>query len=518
MSDNVLELRNIMKVYGNGVIANKAVSFELKEGEIHAIVGENGAGKSTLMKILFGMERPTSGEVFLRGNKVEIESTNKAIDMGIGMVHQHFMLVPSFTVAQNMILGMEPKKGISIDYNKAIEMIKELGSRYNLNVDPDMKVKELSVGVKQKVEILKALLRGARILILDEPTAVLTPQETEELFVQLVKLKDDGHTIIFISHKLKEVKAICDRVTIIRKGMTYGTYNVSDITQNEISSLMVGRDIVLKYDKIKKATGKAVLKVGNVSCKNIEGKELLKNIRFTVNKGRILGIAGVEGNGQRELINIITGGKRNYDGEVLFRDTDTRSMSIKKLRKSGMSYIPEDRMTQGVAAAAMISENLTANRYDGKEVNSGLFMDVKKLGKLADSLVSEYDIVCKDAAQKVESLSGGNIQKVVVARECSIEPELLVAEQPTRGVDVGAAEFIHKEIIKLREKGSAVLLVSADLNEAMELSDSLLVMFEGEFVAYIDNPSQTTEEELGLYMLGIKKQDPEEIGRAFNEF
>ncbi|MGE5629478.1 MAG: ABC transporter ATP-binding protein, partial [Caulobacteraceae bacterium] len=344
-----------MKVYSNGVIANKNVSFQLKEGEIHAIVGENGAGKSTLMKILFGMEKPTSGDIFLKGSKVEIESSSKAIDLGIGMVHQHFMLVPSFTIAQNMILGMEPKKGINIDYSKAIEMIKELGNKYNLHVDPNMKVKDLSVGVKQKVEILKALLRGAEILILDEPTAVLTPQETEELFVQLMKLKENGHTIIFISHKLKEVKSICDRVTIIRKGVTYGTYNVSDITQSEISNLMVGRDIVLKYDKSKNETGEAVLKVRDVSCNNIEGKELLKNIRFTVNKGKILGIAGVEGNGQRELINIITGGKRNYNGEVLLKDKNIGRMSIKDLRKSGMSYIPEDRMKQGVAAAGMIS-------------------------------------------------------------------------------------------------------------------------------------------------------------------
>lgn len=518
MSDNVLELKNIMKVYSNGVVANKNVNFQLIEGEIHAIVGENGAGKSTLMKILFGMEQPSSGEIFFKGQKVEIESSNKAIEMGVGMVHQHFMLVPSFTIAQNMILGMEPKKGLSIDYNKAIEMINELGKKYNLHVEPNMEVKDLSVGVKQKVEILKALIRGAKILILDEPTAVLTPQETEELFIQLKKLKDNGHTIIFISHKLKEVKSICDRVTIIRKGVTYGTYNVSDVTQGEISNLMVGRDVVLKYDKSDNVTGPAVLKIENLNCKSIAGKDLLKNISFTVNKGKILGIAGVEGNGQGELIKIITGGKRSYNGEVLFKDKNIKNMTIGQMRKSGMSYIPEDRMTQGVASAGMISENLAANRYDSKEMNDGIFMNIKKLSKLADKLVSDYDIVCKNPDQKIESLSGGNIQKVVVARECSIEPDILIAEQPTRGVDVGAAEFIHKEIIKLRESGAAVLLVSADLNEAMELSDSLLVMYEGEFVAYIDNPSQTTEEELGLYMLGIKRQGQEEIGRAVNEF
>ena len=518
MSDYVLELKDIVKIYGNGVAANKNVSFQLKEGEIHAIVGENGAGKSTLMKILFGMEKPTSGEILFKGKKVEIDSSNKAIEMGIGMVHQHFMLVPSFTIAQNMILGMEPVKGFTIDYNRAITMTEELGKMYNLHVDPNMKVKDLSVGMKQKVEILKALLRGAKILILDEPTAVLTPQETEELFIQLKKLKDKGHTIIFISHKLKEVKNICDRVTIIRKGITKGTYNVSEVTQAEISNLMMGRDIVLKYNKSKREAGKPILKIRGLKCNNIDDKPLLKNIEFTVNKGKILGIAGIEGNGQRELINIITGEKRNFDGEVLFKDKNIKSMTIHKLRKNGIAYIPEDRMTQGVAAAALIRENLAANRYDLKEMNYGLFMNMKKIIKLADELVSDYDIVCKNPDQKIESLSGGNIQKVVVARECSIEPELLIAEQPTRGVDVGAAEFIHKEIIKLRDRDTAVLLVSADLNEVMELSDSLMVMYEGEIVAYIDDPSLTTEDELGLYMLGIKKQSHEEIGRAVNGF
>ncbi|WMM24571.1 ABC transporter ATP-binding protein [Tissierella sp. MB52-C2] len=518
MSDYILELKNVMKLYNNGVVANKDINFQLKEGEIHAIVGENGAGKSTLMKILFGMEQPTSGEILFRGNKVEINSSNKAIEMGIGMVHQHFMLVPSFTIAQNMILGMEPVKGLSIDYNKAISMINELGQIYNLQVNPNMKVKDLSVGMKQKVEILKALLRGAKILILDEPTAVLTPQETEELFIQLKKLKDNGHTIIFISHKLREVKNISDRVTIIRKGMTKGTYNISDVSEKEISNLMIGRDIVLKYDKKKNKAGKSILKINNLNCKNKEDKALLKDISFTVNEGKILGIAGVEGNGQAELIKIITGHKRNYEGEVLFKDKNVKDMTIKQLRKYGMSYIPEDRMTQGVAGEAYIKENIIGNKYDTRELNDGFLLNVKKIEKLADNLVLDYDIVCKNIEQKVYSLSGGNIQKVVVARECSVKHDVLIAEQPTRGVDVGAADFIHREIIRLRDQGTAILLVSADLNEAMELSDSLLVVYEGEIVAYFDDLSQTTEDELGLYMLGIKKQNIEEIGRAVNEF
>lgn len=518
MSEYVLELKNIMKLYSNGVVANRDVNFQLKEGEIHAIVGENGAGKSTLMKILFGMEQPTSGEILFKGERVNIDSANKAIELGIGMVHQHFMLVPSFTIAQNMILGMEPHIGIRVDYNKATKMIEELSNIYNFHLDPNLKAMELSVGMKQKVEILKALLRGANILILDEPTAVLTPQETEELFIQLKNLKDKGHTIIFISHKLREVKSICDRVTIIRKGMTKGTYNVSDVSEQEISRLMVGRDVVLKYNKASNEMGEPVLKIKTLNCENSEGKVVLNNINFTVNRGKILGIAGVEGNGQRELINIITGQKRNYTGEALFKEKSICNMTIQELRRFGMSYVPEDRMTQGVAGGAFIKENLIANRYDKKEMRKGLLLDSKKVNKLAEELVEGYDIVCKTPEQKVESLSGGNIQKVVVARECSVNPEVLIAEQPTRGVDVGAAEIIHKEIVKLRDEGAAVLLISADLNEAMELSDSLMVMYDGEIVAYIDNPSQTTEEELGLFMLGIKKQGQEEIGRAINEF
>ncbi|MBS4536767.1 ABC transporter ATP-binding protein [Clostridium sp. D2Q-14] len=517
MDNYILELKNIMKLYNNGVVANKKVNFELKEGEIHAIVGENGAGKSTLMKILFGMEQPTSGEIFFKGKKTNIEGSDKAIEMGIGMVHQHFMLVPSFTIAQNMILGMEPKKGISIDYNKATDMIKDLIKVYNLKVDPNMKTEDLSVGMKQKVEILKALLRGAKILILDEPTAVLTPQETDELFVQLKKLKENGHTIIFISHKLREVKSICDRVTVIKKGLTMGTYNVSDMTEQEISNIMIGRDVVLKYDKRKNEKGEALLKVENLSYKGIEGNYILKDINFTLNRGNILGIAGIEGNGQRELISIITGNKKNYEGNVFLGEKSIQKLSIGEIKNYGMSYIPEDRMTDGVAKEAFIMENLIGNRYKSSELNNGLLFDMNKINKLSEELVSSYDVVCKDIEQKVESLSGGNIQKIVVARECSIDPEVLIAEQPTRGVDVGAAHFIHEEIIKLRDDKTAVLLVSADLNEAMELSDSLIVMFEGKIVAYFEDVKETDEEELGLYMLGIKRQSEEEIRRAIDE-
>lgn len=517
MSNNLLELKNITKVYPNGVVANKNVNFSLKKGEIHAICGENGAGKSTLMKMLFGMEQPSEGEIILRGEKITIDTPQKAIDFGIGMVHQHFMLVPSFTVAQNLLLGIEPKKGTSIDMKKTVSITEDISKKYNLAVNPNLKVQDLSVGMKQKVEILKALLRGAKILILDEPTAVLTPQETEELFIELKKLRDEGHTIIFISHKLKEVKAICDRITIIRKGQTKGVFNTADVTEQEISKLMVGRDVILKYDKKINKVGSPVLRVENLCYKNENNKEILKNINFTVNSGKIVGIAGVEGNGQSELISLITGSEEIEKGRVLIKNKEINNLTIKEKRNLGLSYVPEDRMSQGVAKEASIKENIISNRIFSQKFKKGVFLDTKKLANLSTNLIEEYLVKCNGSSQKIKMLSGGNIQKVVVARECSIGPDLLVAEQPTRGVDIGAAQFIHKQLIKMRDDNKAILLVSADLNEVMELSDNLLVMYEGEIVAYFDNLAELTEEELGLCMLGIKRQSSEEIRRAAHE-
>lgn len=508
-----MELKDIVKIYGNGIVANKNISFQLRKGEIHGIVGENGAGKSTLMKILFGMEQPTSGEIFLNGQSMKIESSSQAIDKGIGMVHQHFMLVPSFTVAQNMILGMEPHKGLRIDYDKARQMIKALAEKYNFQLDVDAKVENLSVGIRQKVEILKALLRGAKILILDEPTAVLTPQETEELFVQLDKLRQSGHTIIFISHKLKEVKSICDRVTVIKKGQTQGTYDTDQISESELSGLMVGKNLELNYQRQELPQGEAVLRVEKLEYRQ-KNKEILKNISFTVKKGRILGVAGVEGNGQKELIELLTAAKKHYGGSILMKGKEVGTCDIAMLRQMGMSYIPEDRMLQGVAAEASIQDNLIANRYTQKIYQQGLFLRNKVFADLAKELVGSYDVVCRDKNQRMDNLSGGNIQKVVVARECSVKPELLIAEQPTRGVDVGAAYFIHQEMLKLRDQNSAILLISADLNEVMQLSDSLIVLFNGEIVAYFEQADAVSEKELGLYMLGLKRQTEAEIVEA----
>ncbi|MFX0549581.1 ABC transporter ATP-binding protein [Hathewaya histolytica] len=514
MGKELLEMKNITKVYPNGIVANNGINFSIREGEIHALMGENGAGKSTLMKILFGIEQAEEGEIFLRGEKINITSPNIAIKYGIGMVHQHFMLVPSLTVAENMVLGVEPKKGVSIDLDKAIKMTEELSKKYNLKVDPRAKVEDLPVGIKQKVEILKALLRGAKILILDEPTAVLTPQETQELFEELINLKKQGHTMIFISHKLKEIKQICDRITIMRNGKYMGVHDVTQISEQDISRLMVGRDVVLKIDKEKAKPKDVVLNVDGVSYYDETNKKVLNKACFSVRSGEILGVAGVEGNGQRELVESITGMRKYDEGKISITGTEISDLSIKKIRELGTSHIPEDRMTYGVAGNVSIEQNLISDKYDSKELNGGLLLKIHKIKELAEKLVKDYKVKCNSPKQGVGRLSGGNIQKVVVAREFSSNPKFIIANQPTRGVDVGAAEFIRRKLVELRDNGTGVMLVSADLNEVLELSDSLIVMYGGEITAYFEDASKVTEEELGFYMLGVKKQSPEEIRRA----
>lgn len=516
MQNELLKMEKITKVYPSGIVANDGVDFSIREGEIHAICGENGAGKSTLMKILFGLHTPEEGKITLRGEEIHITSPTVAIEYGIGMVHQHFMLVPSLTVAENMVLGVEPKKGLFIDMDKAIKTTEELSNKYNLHVDPKAKVEDIPVGIKQKVEILKALLRGAKILILDEPTAVLTPQETKELFNQLKLLKEKGHTIIFISHKLNEVKELCDRITVMRNGKSMGVHNTSDVTEEDISRLMVGRDVVLRVEKEKASPKESILNIKDLVYVNELGKKALKGISFSVRKGEILGVAGVEGNGQRELVESITGLESPTSGSIKIVDNEVIGKTIKQIRRLGTSHIPEDRMTYGVAGDVSIEQNIISDKYDTSEYNGKVLLKTKTIKERAVELIKEYRVKCNSANQKVRMLSGGNIQKVVVAREFSGGPKLLIANQPTRGIDVGATEFIRKRLVELRDEGSAVLLISADLNEVMELSDSLIVMYGGEIVAYFEDTSTLTEEELGLYMLGVKKQTPEEIGGVIN--
>ena len=509
--DALLKMEKITKVYPNGIVANNEVDFSIRKGEIHALVGENGAGKSTLMRILFGLEESQQGRILLNGEEIKNDSPHIAIANGIGMVHQHFMLVPSLTVAENMILGVEPKKGLKIDLQKAINETRVLAEKYNFSVDPLAKVQFLSVGIKQKVEILKALYRGAEILILDEPTAVLTPQETKELFVELKLLKDQGNTIVFISHKLHEVKELCDRITIMRNGQSKGTFNTSDVTPTDISRLMVGRDVILEVEKDPAVPKEIVLSVENLVMANNLGQKAVRGISFQVRKGEILGIAGVEGNGQRELVEGITGLSRISHGEVSIRGEVVNKKSIKQIRDLGTCHIPEDRMTYGVAKEMTIEQNVLADKINSKEFTGMILTKPKAIRNLSQKLVEEYKIKCSSPLQEVGMLSGGNIQKVVVAREFSSKPLLIIADQPTRGIDVGSTEFIRKRLVELRDEDSAVMLVSADLNEVLELSDSLIVMYEGEITAYFADASKVEEEELGLYMLGIKHQTPEEI-------
>ncbi|HIS31560.1 MAG TPA: ABC transporter ATP-binding protein [Candidatus Limivivens intestinipullorum] len=504
----VLQMNHIMKIYGNGVVANEDVSLELRKGEIHALLGENGAGKSTLMKVLFGIEAPDQGEIVLNGKATVIKSPQDAISKGIGMVHQHFMLVPSLTVAENIILGVAPKKGLFIDMDKAIEAAANIAKEYNFEVDVRQRVEEIPVGIKQKVEILKALYRGAQILILDEPTAVLTPQETDELFVQLMKLREKGHTIIFISHKLDEIKKICDRATIMRNGRSMGTYEVADISTQEMSKLMVGREISLQFDKKPQhLTSKTLLKVRNLTVYNTQGVLKVDNLSFDIKGGEILGIAGVEGNGQTELIDTLTGLNKKYKGQIQIKGKEIAGSSIADIRGMKVAHIPEDRMTTGCASTLSIQENLFSYQFRDPAYSGKVLLKQKEIEKRSDSLIKEFLVKCKSRKQNVGMLSGGNIQKVIVAREFSTAPDIIIANQPTRGIDVGAAAFIRQRLLDFRDAGCAVILVSADLTEVFSLSDRLAVMYKGKFAGFFTDVGSVTEEELGQHMLGIKQDE-----------
>ncbi len=518
VGEEILRMSGITKVYGNGVLANDNVNFSVKKGEIHAIMGENGAGKSTLMKILFGSEQPDRGEICFKGRVLTIESPKKAVELGIGMVYQHFNLAESLTVAENIVVGQEPDRGIFFRQKNAYDAVEALAKKYAFDIDPKSRVRDISVGKKQKVEILKILYRNSELIILDEPTAVLTPQETEELFRQLLLLKQNGYTIIFISHKINEVKTICDRMTIIRAGKTRGTYDVSELSANDISVLMVGRDVVQKIDKPSAKPGKTALSVRDLCYRNEHGAVMLDHVSFDLRAGEILGVAGVEGSGQRELAEAVSGMLKAQGGTVALEGSDVTGGTPGEIRALGLSHIHEDRMSYGIAKNVSITENLIANRCDSGELGSKAFFDRKKTSSLAEELVKEYQIVCKSPSVPIGMLSGGNIQKVVVAREMSVEPRVLLANQPTRGIDVGAVEFIHERLIRdSREKDCAVLLISSDLNEVLEMSDSLIVMYKGHISGYFSDVSALTEQELGLYMLGLKQQDGQALKEALHE-
>lgn len=512
-----IQMETITKVYPNGVVANKNASFSVKKGEIHALVGENGAGKTTLMKILFGIEEATEGTIKIFGDEVAIHSVNDALRLGLGMVQQHFMLVPGMTVIENILLNEEPVKGIFLDQEKAARLTQELCEKYQFDIDINADVDDLAVGDRQKVEILKVLYREAKVIILDEPTAVLTPQETEELFRQLIVLRNQGHTIIFISHKLREIKQFCDRVTVMRKGMTVGTYNVGDVSMEEISAYMMGTSVELAIDKRPIKVGQTFLRIRDLHYANEHQKQILKGINFDLRSGEVLGLVGVEGNGQRELVEIITGIISRYSGLVEVGGQDIATLSVGEIRSLSSAHIPQERMTKGISKEASITENLSALLYKERVYCRGPFIKWKSLNGFAREKIEEYRIVTESENTLISNLSGGNIQKVVVAREFTGSPQLIVADQPTRGIDVGAANLIHNKILQLRDQGSAVLLITRELDEALSLADTIIVLYDGLISACFNQVNGLLESDLGFYMLGVRRQSDEEIMRCVHD-
>ena len=513
----ILEARNITKVYPGGVVANHNVNLQIKKGEIHALVGENGAGKSTLMKMLFGMLAPTEGQIFVDGKEVHFSSSSDAIADGLGMVHQHFMQVPSMTVAEKLILGAETGTAFKVDRKEAVRITTELSDKYNLKVEAKEKVEDISLAMRQKLEILKALYRGAHILILDEPTAVLTPQETEELFEQLKLLRENGHTIIFISHKLNEVKALCNRMTILRDGKTMGTYEISDLDEHEISRLMVGRDVSLDIEKEEMEPGKTVFSVKDMVYVDQFGKTRLDHVSFSIKEGQILGIAGIDGNGQSELVEAIVGTLKQQQGTITMNGKDISNAPVLARQEAGISHVSEDRMKFGTAPKLSLEDNAISKVYYTDKLKTHGLLDSKKISEFTNRILKEFLVKFDNSKQSIAELSGGNVQKVVVGREFDYEPDLLIMNQPTRGIDVGAIEFIRKKIVDMRSRKKAILLVSADLSEILSLSDTILVMHEGRIVGHISDVKNTSENELGLYMLGVKEDSKEQIGGAYCE-
>lgn len=511
MTKEILRMEGITKVYGNGLIANKEVTLSVNKGEIHGLIGENGAGKSTLMKILFGLESHQEGRILVNGVECNIKNPLDAIDHKIGMVHQHFMQVPKLSIAENIILGIEPTQVGIIDKKKAIRMTREVSEKYRLDVDPSALICDVSVGIKQKVEILKALIRGVEILILDEPTAVLTPQETEELFVQLKFLKESGLSVIFISHKLEEIINLCDRVTVMRHGrVVCQGQEVEGMNATQLSKLIVGRDVVTETEKADSTPGELRLGVRGVTLKDSTGRKVLNNISLNVHAGEIVGIAGVEGNGQSELSNVIAGLIHPESGDIILNGESILGKSVKGIRESGLAYIPEDRMISGCAVHLSIKDNLMSAKLDKKEFMKGLLIDQKKVDEYARKCIEEFEIVCDSPKTLISSLSGGNIQKVVVAREFTSGANFVLANQPTRGVDIGVSTLIRNLLVKYsRENGMGILLISSDLNEIFGISDKLLVMKDGAIVGVFDDVSKVDDQTLGEYMLGLKTMSAE---------
>ncbi|OQB64258.1 MAG: Galactose/methyl galactoside import ATP-binding protein MglA [Tenericutes bacterium ADurb.Bin140] len=506
----VIEMENITKIFP-GIIANDKITLQLKKGEIHALLGENGAGKSTLMSVLFGLYTPEEGVIKKNGQVVTIHNPNDANALGIGMVHQHFKLVENFTVLDNIILGAEPQKGLFINREEARKKIKALSEQYKLAIDPDVTVENISVGMQQRVEILKMLFRENEILIFDEPTAVLTPQEIDELMQIMRNLVKEGKSILFITHKLNEIMAVADTCTVLRKGKKVGSVKISETTKEELSRMMVGRVVEFTYDKKPVNPGKVVFETeGLTVVSELSKKKLVDDVSFQIREGEIVCIAGIEGNGQSELVYAISGLIKPQSGTIRLKGEDITHKSIRYRNDLGISHIPEDRHKHGLILDYNLAYNLILKKYHTSQFHKWGFLKKDDITNYANDLIGLFDIRSgQGAATKVRSMSGGNQQKAIVARELSLDSPLLLAVQPTRGLDVGAIEYIHKAMLRERDKGRAVLLVSLELDEVFAISDRILVIYEGKIVKELD-PKTTTHEEIGLYMAGVHKGDHHE--------
>ena len=499
-----LELKNITKIFSGGVIANDHINFDLEKGEVHILFGENGAGKSTLMKILSGLYKSTSGQIFINGKEVEINSPKDSINNGIGMIYQEFMLIPKLSVAENIILGMNQEHGIFIDIKNTSEKILEFTSRYKIKIDPYARVEKLSVGQQQRVEIVKVLFRGAKILILDEPTSVLTPQEVDKLFFMIRGLVKMGHSVIFITHKLDEVKTIGDRITVLRRGKKIGTVS-NDISKNELVKMMLGREISLKVNKPPVKMGRDILRLEGIETFNDKGIKILKNIFLEIHRGEILGIAGIDGNGQAELAEAIIGLQKVVKGKIILSNFDITNVCPREIIKHKVGYIPGDRHTSGLIFDMDLKENIILKDYNIPPHSKNGFLDWDFIKEHTRKLIREYDIRTTSEEVLAKNLSGGNQQKVILARELHQELSLLVAMYPTRGLDIGAYEFVHKSIIEERSKGLAVLYVSNEIEEIINISDRIAVICGGEIMGIV-RPEEVSIEELGLMMSGTKKE------------
>jgi simple sugar transport system ATP-binding protein len=502
---DTLEMKGISKRFP-GVLAVDHVEFDVHAGEVHALLGENGAGKSTLMKILYGMYHPDEGEILLNGKLVTISSPTDSIDLGIGMIHQHFMLVPTLTVAENVALGVPSKRGPLTDLKAVSKRIVELAGVYGLKIDPDAYIWQLSVGQQQRVEIIKALYRGAALLILDEPTAVLTPQEVDELFAIMRQMVKDGHALIFISHKLHEVVEISDRVTVLRDGRKIGTRPTAETTKRDLANWMVGREIIFSPDHETVETGAVRMELKEASCGSDRGTPGLRQVSLEARSGEILGIAGVSGNGQRELAEVITGLRKTTDGHIFLEGRDVTDVAVDELTERMLSYIPEERMRDGMIKEFTVAENMILREHHKQPFSRHGFLNLRNISQYADKLIKQFQVKTPSRETPAKSLSGGNIQKMVLARELARQPRAIVAAQPTRGLDIGATEYVRGLLLEQRVAGAAILLISEDLDEILALSDRIAVLFEGQIMDILPR-AEATPEKLGLLMAGVQPEE-----------